>query len=375
MLPRILMVIHQFRPVASGAELQAERLAGKLVERWHEVDVLTQRRDERSLSHEVINGVTVHRVDFPLSYWTYRDIGKQLRFLVKKRHTYDIIHSHQCFNHAVIATVVSQCFGKRSILKIACASEIGDLQVFSRFRGFKWVLKVIQQTDAVIAISREVEKELHAYGFPADHICRIPNGVDVKQFERKRPFPERSKITFILIGRRTPQKGIDITFRALKLLLQRGVEEEKIELKLYGMDYPEYDYQSMAAELGVLPIVQFLSHTDEMKEVYHNAHCLILPSRAEGLSNVLLETMAFEMPVIATRISGTVDVIDHEKDGILIPPEDPEALANAMEFVIKNPEKSYQLGKSARRKVVEEFSLDEIANRYAELYNKLKYHA
>jgi glycosyltransferase involved in cell wall biosynthesis len=85
--------------------------------------------------------------------------------------------------------------------------------------------------------------------------------------------------------------------------------------------------------------------------------------------------MAFEMPVIATRISGTVDVIDHEKDGILIPPEDPEALANAMEFIIKNPEKSYQLGKSARRKVVEEFSLDEIANRYSELYHKLKYHA
>jgi glycosyltransferase involved in cell wall biosynthesis len=369
------MVIHQFRPVASGAELQAERLAGKLVERGHKVSVLTQKRDERSLSYEVIDGITVHRVAFPLSYWPNKEIGKQLRFLVQRRNTYDIIHSHQCFNHAVIGTVVSQWFGKKSILKIACAGDVGDLRVFSKFKGFKRVLKVLHKTDAVIAISREVEKELHAYGFPPDHIQRIPNGVDARQFERKRPFPERSKITFILMGRRSPQKGIDITFKALKMLSQKGINEEKIELKLYGIDYPEYDYQSMAAELGILPIVQFLSHTDEIKEVYHKAHCLLLPSRAEGLSNVLLETMAFEMPVIATRISGTVDVIDHEKDGILIPPEDPEALANAMEFVIKNPEKSYHLGKSARRKVVGEFSLDEIATRYSELYHKLTNHA
>jgi glycosyltransferase involved in cell wall biosynthesis len=375
MMPRILMVIHQFRPVASGAELQAERLAQKLVGLGHEVGVLTQLRDAQSATYEKLNGITVHRVDFPLSYWTHRDIGKQLKFLINNRHTYDIIHSHQCFNHAVLGTVVAKWFGKKSILKIACAGDVGDLSVFSRFKGFKWVLKVLRQTDATIAISREVEKELKAYGLPEPRVHRIPNGVDTEQFKRFKPFPERSKNTFILIGRRTPQKGIDVALKALKLLSAKGINEEKIILKLYGLDFPEHDYKTMAAELGVLHMVQFLCHTDSIKESYQDAHCLILPSRTEGLSNVLLEAMSFEMPVIATGISGTVDVVDHEKDGIVIQPDDPEALANAMEFIIKNPEKSYHLGKNARQKVIENFSLDETARRYSELYQRLKYHA
>ncbi len=374
MPPRILMVIHQFRPIASGAELQAERLAQKLVELGHEVGVLTQLRDLQSAPYEKINGITVHRVDFPLSYWPHRDIGNQFRFLLKNRHTYDIIHSHQCFNHAVIGTVVSRWLGKKSIIKIACAGDIGDLGVFSGFKGFKWVQKVLHQTDAIIAISREVEKELYGYGFPPNRVFRIPNGVDTNQFKRSRAFPDRSTLSFILIGRRTPQKGIDIALKALKLLSARGINEEKISLRLYGLDYPEYDYQSMAAKTGVLPMVQFLSHTGSIKESYQDAHCLILPSRAEGLSNVLLEAMSFEMPVIATGISGTVDVVSHEKNGIIIQPEDPEALASAMEFIVKNPEKSYHMGVEARQKVVEEFSLDETAARYSELYNRLTCH-
>ena len=183
MLPRVLMVIHQFRPIASGAEMQVERLAGKLVRLGHQVAVLTQRRVPTSLPFEMLNGIAVHRVDFPLSYWTYRDIGKQFRFLIKNRQTYDIIHSHQCFNHAVIDTMAAQWLGKKSILKIACAGEVGDLNVFSQFRGFNLVQNILHQTDALIAISAEIEKELQDYGFPAEHIHRIPNGVDTDEFK------------------------------------------------------------------------------------------------------------------------------------------------------------------------------------------------
>lgn len=369
------MVIHQFRPIASGAEMQVERLAGMLVGLGHEVAVLTQRRDPQSLPFEIINGISVHRVDFLLSYWTHRDIGKQLRFLVRNRHTYDIIHSHQCFNHAVVSTVAAKWLGKKSVLKIACAGEVGDLEVFSKFKGFKRVLKVLHQTDALIAISTEIEKELCDYGFTAEHIYSIPNGVDTQEFQRSRPFPERSKIIFLLIGRRTPQKGIDIAFKALRLLVQRGINDNRIELRLFGIDYPEYDYRSMAESLGVQSMVHFFPYKENIQEVYHAAHCLLLPSRAEGLSNVLLEAMSLELPVIATRISGTVDVVEPEKSGILIDPENPEALAQAMERVIKNPEMACQLGKNARQKIKESFSLDEIALRYSKLYQNLMQHA
>jgi len=366
------MVIHHFRPISNGAEMQAERLAGKLVSLGHRVAVLTQLRNPDSLPFEMLNGIAVHRVDFPLSYWTYRDIGRQLRFLVKNRQTYDIIHSHQCFNHAVIDALAAQWLNKKSILKIACAGEVGDLNVFSRFRGFRKVQKILHQTDAVIAISAEIKKELQEYGFPAEHIYSIPNGVDTDEFERCRPFPDRSKVVFLLIGRRTPQKGIDIAFKAIQSLLQKGIVN--IELRLYGLDYPEYDYRKMAQECGVQSAVRFYSYIENIHDVYHDAHCLLLPSRAEGLSNVLLEAMSLELPVIATRISGTVDVVEHQKSGILIAPEDPEALAASMEQVMKSQEMAFQYGAKARQRIIDKFSLDEIARNYSRLYQRLMEH-
>ncbi|MFA6079239.1 MAG: glycosyltransferase family 4 protein [Candidatus Omnitrophota bacterium] len=371
MNPRGLMLIHQFRPVASGAEFQAERLACKLFKLGHQMKVLTTLIDPNSAIDETINGISVHRSRKPLSYVIYGDISHQFKYLVKNRRNYDIIHSHQCFNHAVIGTVVAGWFGKKSILKIACAGDVGDLSVFSKFVGFKRALEVLHQTDMVIAVSGEVEKELCVYGFSPDKICRIPNGVDAGEFKRSKPFPNRSKVTFILIGRRTPQKGIDIALKALKLLSEKGINGKRIELKVYGWDYPEQDYYKLAGEVGVLPMVKFFPYSQTIKDVYHDAHCLLLPSRTEGLSNVLLEAMSFELPVIATRISGTVDVVDHGESGILIPPESPEALAVAMELVINNPEVSSRLGENARQRILEKFSLDEVARLYSELYHKL----
>ncbi|HLC15934.1 MAG TPA: glycosyltransferase family 4 protein, partial [Thermodesulfovibrionia bacterium] len=313
MKQRILMLIHQFRPITNGTELQAERLAYGLAGRGYPIKILTPLLDPSSRRHEDLNGVSVHRTKFSLSYSTCFHISRQFKYLVKNRNSYDVIHSHQCFNHAVVAAVVAKWFGKKTVLKIACAGDVGDLTVLSRFSWFCHALKILRQTDAVIAISSAIEKELLGYGFPADRIQRIPNGVDTVLFKRDKPFPDRSKVVFVLVGRRTPQKGIDISLKAVKLLIESGISEERIELRLYGLDYKEYDYRAMAAVLDILPIVKFYPPTDNIMDVYRSTHCLILPSRAEGLSNVLLEAMSFEIPVIATSISGTVDVIEHGK--------------------------------------------------------------
>ena len=78
-----------------------------------------------------------------------------------------------------------------------------------------------------------------------------------------------------------------------------------------------------------------------------------------------------EMPIIASRVSGTVEVVDHEKDGLLIPPGSPESLANAMELVMSNTERASAWGHQARLKVQEHYSLDAVARKYANLYEHL----
>jgi glycosyltransferase involved in cell wall biosynthesis len=367
----VMMIISQFRPVASGAELQAERLAYKLAELGYPLQVLTQHLDSVSPSYEVFKGVQIHRSDFHLAYnLDCHEAAPTLQYLMKKRHSFDILHNHQIWGHAIVSTLVARWLRKKNIIKLACAGTFGDLEVFSHLRHARWGLKVLQMADALIAVSHEIRSELLVHGFDPDKIHLIPNGVDVQEFQRSWPFSDNPRRRFILLGRRTPQKGIDTALQAVKILADKGLAGD-LELHFYGWDYAEWDYRQMARDLKVEDHVNFLPFEENVLEVYHGAHCLLLPSMGEGLSNVLLEAMALEMPVIASRVSGTVEVVDHGKDGLLIPPGSPEALAGAMELVITKPELAYALGRRARRKVQECYSLDAVAQKYSALYDGL----
>ncbi len=371
MKSRGLMIIHNFRPgIVGGAELQAERLAIQLVKMGHDMQVLTRRTGPEALPEETIQGVRVHRVDFRLPYWITFDNAQTFRYLLRNHHSFDILHAHMAFGHAVVAVVFARCFAKKCILKIACAGEYGDLHNFSRFAGFDRALRILHQADAIVAVSSEVKEELIGFGFPTDRIIRIPNGVDTTFFQRRVPPPAGGKTRFILIGRRHPQKGVDILLHAARLLHEKGYGD-RYEVSLYGADYPEYDYRAIAHEMGVADAIHFFPFEKDILALYNSVHCFLLPSRGEGLSNALLEAMAMELPVIATPVSGTPDVVEDGKDGILIPPDSPERLAESMIGIIENPERRRDLGRNARRKIEEHFSLESVARQYSELYGYL----
>lgn len=371
MKPRGLIVIHQFRPVTGGAELQAERLAAKLVRMGHSMQVLTQFRSPDSLPEENVAGIMVHRVTFPMAYWLDTNLRPTFRYLVKNRRTYDVLHVQQAFGHAVVAVAVARCFSKKCIIKIACAGSYGDLSVLSTFKRFEWGIRILRRAHRIVAISSQVEKELISWGFSPNRIQRIPNGVDTSYFQRNRPLPQRGVVRFILIGRRHPQKGIDTALQALRILKAQGLGD-LFELKFYGRDFEEYDYRQMATELGVTQLLEFLPHTDDMHGVYLAAHSMILPSRGEGMSNSLLEAMSMQLAIVATPVSGTVDIIDAGKDGLLIPPDSPEELAKCMEAIIRDSDLTARLGQNARLKVMHQFSLDCVAEQYSRLYESLR---
>jgi L-malate glycosyltransferase len=364
------MIIHQFRPISGGAELQAERLSAKLVKLGHSVDVLTRLLDDSPIE-EISNGVRIMRVSIPLAYgFSGNQVVETFRYLVKNHNNYEIFHAHQSFGHAMVAVIVARCFKKKCVIKLACSGEYGDLQFLSTLEGAQNAMEVLRKADAVIAISSEVEEELLNNGFSANRIHRIPNGVDTKYFSRTKAFSIHEKFRFILIGRRHPQKGIDIALQALCQLKEQGLSQ-RVELKLYGRDFEGYDYQKTAMDLGVNEMVKFLPFSENIFEVYQSAHGFILPSRGEGLSNSLLESMSMELPVIATAVSGTVDVIENGHDGVLISPDSPDELAQAMKSFIQDSEFALRLGKKARQKVYDKFSLDFVAKKYSELYHEL----
>ncbi|HPP12062.1 MAG TPA: glycosyltransferase family 4 protein, partial [bacterium] len=97
----------------------------------------------------------------------------------------------------------------------------------------------------------------------------------------------------------------------------------------------------------------------------------VLPSLAEGLSNALLEAMACGLPVVATKVSGTVDVIEEGVNGFLVEPGNPEALAEAMAGILKDEGLAYRMGQANRKKILEKYSLDKIVDEYLSLYKRL----
>ena len=312
----------------------------------------------------------IHRPPFRLAYEVNHGVADTFRYLVKIRKTYDILHCQMAYGHAVVAVVAAHSLRKHCIIKIACAGEFGDFYNFSKLPGFASALHVLHHADAMIAVSREVEEELLAYGFSPKQIIRIPNGVDTGFFQPRDQAKKTGKVRFLLVGRRQPQKGVDLLLKAIQTLRFSGLED-KFEVQLCGTDDPEYDYRRMAAELGVTHLVEFLPFQKEIRSIFQEAQCFVLPSRGEGLSNALLEAMAMGLPVIATPVSGTSDVVTNERDGLLISPELSEALADAMKRIILDPDLRQQLGQNARRRVEEAYSLEHITRQYSDLYARL----
>lgn len=383
MKPRGLMLIHNFRPgPTGGAEIQAERLARSLVSLGHPMQILTNPISVVNQWHdfggklpyapeeEDFHGIRIHRPGFRLAYEVTQGVTDTFRYLVKNRKMYDVLHCHMAYGHAVVAVVVARSLGKHCIIKIACTGEFGEFFNFSKFAGFSRALHVLHQADAIIAVSREVEEELLGYGFSQKRILRIPNGVDTGFFQARIQAERPGKVRFLLIGRRQPQKGIDLLLKAILTLKLSGLED-KFEVQLCGSDSPDYDYRSMAADLGVAHLMDFLPFQKDMLSRYQEAQSFLLPSRGEGLSNALLEAMAMGLPVIATRVSGTPDVVTNEKDGLLIPLESAEALADAMRRIILDPVLRQKLGQNARRRVEDKFSLEHVARQYSDLYSRL----
>jgi glycosyltransferase involved in cell wall biosynthesis len=231
-------------------------------------------------------------------------------------------------------------------------------------------LQILQQADALVAVSGAVGEELLRYGFSSERIFHIPNGVDTTYFRRRSRFPGRERTRFILISRRHPQKGIDTALQAARLLKDRSFSG-RFEVHMYGTDYPEYDYSAMAREMGVEDAVTFHPFIEDIYPVYESAHCFLLPSRGEGMSNSLLEAMAMELPAIVTPVSGSSDVVEEGKNGFFVPADASDRLASAMAEIISKPALAERLGQNARRKVETGLSLETVVRRYSQLYERL----
>ena len=372
-MPRVAMVIQRYLPHLGGAERQLHQLAPRLRALGYEVVILT--RHEMGLKHyEVIDGVPVHRLP---------SIGPKalagLTFTLSAvwrltRLRPDLVHAHEILTPASIA-VISKRINKHSVLvKLLRGGGRGDVYKLKRRLLWKSYLENLRcNADAFIVISQEIDDELEALGVPQAKRIFLPNGVNT---ERCTPVSEEQKLKLRLrlllpaqacivtyVGRLVPEKRVDHLLKiwdrvrskypeALLLVVGEGSEEQKLK----GMN---------------INGVQFTGQVDDAVPYLQAADLFVLPSSTEGLSNSMLEAMSCGMPVLATAVGGASDVIHHKENGYLIPPDDVDALRSGLETLLADAALRTRLGSNARSRIVENFSLDSVAERLATVYGRL----
>jgi glycosyltransferase involved in cell wall biosynthesis len=179
-------------------------------------------------------------------------------------------------------------------------------------------------------------------------------GVDTRRWIPADNHREGATFRLITIGRLHASKGHDVLLRAIKLLCDRGAD---VTLRLCGAGGERQKLEKLAAELGIADRVRFLGSLseDELIEQLKASDAFALASHAEPLGVVYMEAMAMGVPTIGTAAGGVGEIITPDVDGILVQPNNPEQLADAIASLMKDENRRQQLGNAGREKIVREF--------------------
>ncbi len=376
------MISAVFPPSIGGIQSHTLRLGQKLVERGVRVHVLT--RIERDWApHENMGGVEVHRLGWatahPPALSGVAFIAAASRKVVELRGEVDILHAHQLLSPTLVGLFSAPLVNKPLILNPHACGDIGDVGLLSAsLPGRLRLAAAVKRADAFVAVSRAIADELRSVGARASIIHAIPNGVDTTCFHPSSP-SERAALRRELslpafgplvayTGRLAPEKGVDVLLSAWPAVIAAN---PAAKLVLVGSGGDDHVLRGHAVELGISGSVLFAGGVPDSSPYLRAADVGVLPSRTEGMPVALLEAMACALPVVATAVGGTKEVLADGVTGRLVPSEDPAALARGLVEALSGDALALGRGEAARAHVTERYALDAIADRFIALYRTL----
>ncbi len=213
----------------------------------------------------------------------------------------------------------------------------------------------------ILCNSRAIKSVLtERCGVPAARLTSILNGVDTEFFQPPAA-PAAGPPRVLSVARLVPDKDHDTLLAAFHLTAPVHPEAE---LWLVGDGPRLAALQALAQRLSLSDRVKFMPPQEDLRPLLHQAALLVLSSRTEALPNVLLEAMAAGLPVVATRVGGVPEPVDHGHTGWLVNPGDATDLAAALSQVLSNPDARQTLGRTGRQRAVRDFSLETMAQRF-----------
>jgi len=416
---RICFVSFWFWPSVGGSQVQAEKQARQLQALGHDVTVVTFRHYWQWKRKEILDGLPVVRVG-----GIYRRNGRlnigRLGYLPnfirmsltlwRLRRSYDVIHAFQLsppaaligqFMHKPVilgiqsagpsetqrtqlergAMLMADTLTETSFLKIDLkdwASGAGDIGHLPQLPLGGAMLDFLRKSNAFYQIlSTRSHSYLTSHGFRASQIVHIPGSVDPERFQpalERRPDPARPEREIICVARLDYAKGEDVLLHAWGRMLREPSEWRahlKPRLRLVGEGECRAQMEHIVAGLGIQDSVEFLGLRTDIVDLLQQSWGFVMPSRWEGMPNALLEAMACGLPCVATRVSGSEDIVSDGVNGLLVAPEQPAEMAQALRRIIEDTELAQRLGQAGRATVVRDYQLTAIVEQCLELYRRL----
>ncbi len=240
-------------------------------------------------------------------------------------------------------------------------------------RGSRMVLRRGLNSRRAVGLVQSADDRdvLTTLGVKPERIALIPgSGVDSDRF---RPVPEPDgPVTVAFAGRMVADKGVRTLIQAHRILQDAGIHSQLVLAGTPDPEDPTSIPQIEVAGWGSEPGITWLGHVTDIATVWRHAHIAVLPAPGgEGVPKSLLEAAAFGRPLIATDVPGCRDIVIHEKTGLLVPVDDPSALAAAILRLVRSPPQRVRFGVAARRLVDERFAADLVGPATVALYRSL----
>ena len=347
----------------AGAETQVKELACEHARRGTRVMVVSLRDPEAFVSELTNAGVQVISLGMPKGVADPRGLFRLARAV--RRFRPDVVHSHMV--HANILARVA---------RLVCHMPVLVCTAHNTNEGGRWREFLYRLTDRLANVTTNVsragvERYVRVGATPAGRIRWVPNGLDVSRFERGPATRDAVRATlgvagsfvFLAVGRLERAKGFDVLVRAIPSVT---FARRDVTFLFAGEGSQR---QTLEESAHSLPNARFLGVRDDVPDLMAASDAFVLPSRWEGLPMVLLEAASACLPVVATNVGGNGEAVVDHVTGLLVAPDDAEALGAAMVRMISlSSEERHEMGMRARQFVQERYALNAVVDTWLELY-------
>jgi N-acetyl-alpha-D-glucosaminyl L-malate synthase BshA len=364
-------------PTYGGSGVVASELALSLAERGHDVHLFSHQVPPRLVATTAPVQMHVSQgMPYPLFHSTPHDLAIASAVLdVHRANGLDILHAHYALPHAVSAFLARSAAltdPGRAAPRVVTTLHGTDITIVGSDPSYAPLTQfVIAASDAATAVSHSLrDATMSTFCSATGAGCEIeviPNFVDTQRFKPSARVRGANGVPHAVhVSNFRPVKRVPALIEAFALAL-RG---RRARLTLVG-DGPEQGAaRTRARELGIESSVSFLGERDALPALLDRADVFLLASSEESFGLSALEAMACGTPVVATRVGGVPEVVDHGRTGLLAPAGDNAALGAALAELLFDPERAQSMGLEARRVAEQRFECSHVVGLYEALYRR-----